>query len=66
MKIVFSTQKSVNGIRVYSIQVDAKKKAERGIRSNQLHLQLGKGNSHDMIMCAPPVKVIDGIEYLDI
>ena len=66
MKIIFTTQRSVNGIRVYSVQVDAKKKAERGIRSSQLHLHIAKGNSHDQIMCAPPVKVIDGVEYLDV
>ena len=66
MKIVFTTQKSVNGIRVHKVQIDAVKKAERSIRSNQLHLQLGKGNNHDLIMSTPRVKMIDGVEYLDI
>lgn len=65
MKIIFTTQKSVNGIRVYTVQVDAKKKADRGIKSTNLELQVGKG-SHDLIMCTPPVKIIDGVEYLDI
>jgi hypothetical protein len=65
MKIIFTSQRSVNGIRVYSVQVDAKKKADRGIKSTNLELQHNRG-SHDLIMCTPRVKVINGVEYLDI
>lgn len=66
MKITFTNQKAINGIRVYSIQVDAATKAQRNTRSIDSRVFTGKKQIHDLIMSTPPVKMINGVEYLDI
>lgn len=66
MKIVFTSQKSVNGVRVYAVDVEAKKKSDRNIRSGYIPIYGSSKSAYNPLLDPTPVRVVNGVEYLNV
>lgn len=66
MKLTFNTKQSSHGTRVYRIDTTAAKKAKRSLTSSTRAEKYDLRSAHNIMLDPPKVKMIKGVEYLDI